>query len=239
MSFNKVAEIGSMTKQQRSAGRPSATVLTEDKILRAALRVAGSRGPAQFTMTALASALGVRTSALYHHYANRDAVIRAMRARIGALTELAPLDHADPVEALFGWGVSYREAMLTAPGAIVLLATLPIDADRESFLQYEAVTDRLLAAGWPPSKTLDTIVALESFIIGSALDALAPTDNMSPGELAEDFPRYAEAERLRASAGDDPARETFRIGLRALITGLAAWAVPSGDTRPPAVASGI
>ncbi len=236
MSFNKVAEIGSMTKQQRSAGRPSATVLTEEKILRAALRVAGSRGPAQFTMTALASALGVRTSALYHHYANRDAVIRAMRARIGALTELAPLDHADPVEALFGWGVSYREAMLTAPGAIVLL---PIDADRESFLQYEAVTDRLLAAGWPPSKTLDTIVALESFIIGSALDALAPTDNMSPGELAEDFPRYAEAERLRASAGDDPARETFRIGLRALITGLAAWAVPSGDTRPPAVTSGL
>lgn len=235
MSFNKVAENGSMTKQQRSAGRPSATVLTEEKILKAAFRVAGSRGPAQFTMTALAAALGVRTSALYHHYANRDAVIRGMRARIGRLTDLAPLQDADAVEALFGWGVSYREALLTAPGAIVLLATLPIDADRESFVQYEAVTDRLLAAGWPSARTLDTIVALESFIIGSALDALAPGDNMSPGALADEFPRYAESERLRAAAGDDPAAATFRIGLRALITGLAAWAVPPADIGPPAV----
>jgi AcrR family transcriptional regulator len=175
-------------------------------------------------MTALATALGVRTSALYHHFANRDAVIRAMRARIGRLTDLAPLDDPDAVEALLGWSISYRDALLTAPGAIVLLATLPIDADRESFVQYQAVMDRLLAAGWPAARTLDTIVALESFIIGSALDALAPRDNMSAGELAEDFPRYAEAEHLRATATDDPAAETFRIGLRALITGLAAWA---------------
>lgn len=228
-----------MTKQQRSAGRPSATLLTEERILKAAFRVAGSRGPAQFTMTALATTLGVRTSALYHHYANRDAVIRAMRARIGALTDLAPLGLADPVEALVGWSVSYREALLSAPGAIVLLATLPIDADRESFVQYEAVTDRLLAAGWPAARTVDTIVALESFIIGSALDALAPRDNMSPGPLAEDFPRFAEAERLRATASDDPAATTFRIGLRALITGLAAWALSSADTRPPAETSAL
>lgn len=228
-----------MTKQQRSAGRPSATLLTEERILEAAFRVAGSRGPAQFTMTALATTLGVRTSALYHHYANRDAVIRAMRARIGALTDLAPLRLADPVEALIGWSVSYREALLSAPGAIVLLATLPIDADRESFVQYEAVTDRLLAAGWPAARTVDTIVALESFIIGSALDALAPRDNMSPGPLAEDFPRFAEAERLRATESDDPAATTFRIGLRALITGLAAWAVSSADTRPPAETSAL
>lgn len=228
-----------MTKQQRSAGRPSATLLTEERILKAAFRVAGSRGPAQFTMTALATTLGVRTSALYHHYANRDAVIRAMRARIGALTDLAPLGLADPVEALVGWSVSYREALLSAPGAIVLLATLAIDADRESFVQYEAVTDRLLAAGWPADRTVDTIVALESFIIGSALDALAPRDNMSPGPLAEDFPRFAEAERLRATASDDPAATTFRIGLRALITGLAAWAVSSADTRPPAETSAL
>lgn len=226
-----------MTKQQRSAGRPSATVLTEEKILKAAFRVAGSRGPAQFTMTALATALGVRTSALYHHYANRDAVIRAMRGRIGTLTDLTPLDHADAVEALVGWGVSYRAAMLTAPGAIVLLATLPIDADRESFVQYEAVTERLLAAGWPPSRTLDTIVALESFIIGSALDALAPRDNMSPGTLAAEFPRYAASEKLRATASDDPASETFRIGLRALITGLSIWAVPPPEAHPPPATS--
>ncbi|MFJ2544736.1 TetR/AcrR family transcriptional regulator [Microbacterium sp. NPDC087589] len=213
-----------MTKQHRGAGRPSATVLTEERILRAAFRVAASRGPAQFTMTALAQSLGVRPSALYHHYANRDAVVRAMRGRIGTLTDLAPLDREDTEEALVGWASSYREALLTAPGAITLLATLPIDADRESFVQYEAVTVRLLSAGWHEAKILDTIVALESFIIGSALDALAPRDNMSPGAFAEEFPRYAEAERLRASAAAEPATETFRIGLRALIAGLAAWA---------------
>lgn len=216
-----------MTRTPRGAGRPTAPLLTEDRILQAAFRLTRERTPRQFTMTALAEALGVRTSALYHHFANRDAVIRAMRGRISAMIDDGWQQSDDLARTLESWGHAYRSAMLAAPGAIVMLATLPIDEDALSFTQYEHVTRLMTAAGWPADKAADAIIAIESFVIGSALDALAPADNMSPGALAESFPAFADAERRRAAASDDPARRTFAIGLTALIHGLGHWATRS------------
>lgn len=213
-----------MTTSPRSVGRPSTRVLTEERILTAAFRLSAERTPRQFTMTALAESLGVRTSALYHHFESRDAVIRAMRGRISR--DLAtPEPGALPLEeALLAWAHSYRDATIAAPQAMVMLATSPIDADEGSFADYEQIARLLADDGWPTDTIVDAIVALESFIIGSALDALAPADNMSPGDLAPAYPTFAEAERARARLSSDPARRTFEIGVRALIHGLTAWA---------------
>jgi AcrR family transcriptional regulator len=213
-----------MTKSPRSVGRPSTQVLTEERILKAAFALSAQRTPRQFTMTALADSLGVRTSALYHHFANRDAVIRAMRGRVSR-SLATPVLHELPVEdALLTWAHSYRDAAIAAPEAMVILATSPIDADEGSFADYEQIARLLADDGWPTDTIVDAIVALESFIIGSALDALAPTDNMAPGALAPQFPTFAEAEAARARLSTDPARRTFEVGVRALIRGLAAWA---------------
>lgn len=127
-------------------------------------------------------------------------------------------------EALLTWAHSYRDAAIAAPEAMVMLATSPIDADEGSFADYEQIARLLADDGWPTVTIVDAIVALESFIIGSALDALAPADNMAPGALAPDFPTFAEAEAARAQLSTDPARRTFEIGVRALIHGLTAWA---------------
>lgn len=213
-----------MNETRRGAGRPPTPVLTRERVLDAAFRLAGDRSPAQFTMTALAASLGVRTSALYHHFDGRDAVIRAMRSHIASLIDDRLLDVGSVVEALRGWGRGYRDALLSAPGAITLLAVQPIDADDLSFAQYEAIAVRLEGDGWPPETIADAIVAIESFIIGSAIDALAPDDNMSPGSNADAYPRFAEAERLRRARDGRPADRTFEIGLAALVSGLRAWA---------------
>lgn len=213
-----------MTTSPRSAGRPSTRVLTEERILQAAFRLSAQRTPRQFTMTALADALGVRTSALYHHFANRDAVIRAMRAEIGRRLATPVRGDRSVTDALTDWARSYRAAAIAAPEAMVMLATSPIDADETSFADYEQIARLLADDGWPRDTILDGIVALESFIIGSALDALAPPDNMAPRELASSFPLFAEVERARSELSDDPAGRTFEIGLRALIHGLTAWA---------------
>ncbi len=213
-----------MTKSPRSVGRPSTQVLTEERILKAAFTLSAQRTPRQFTMTALAESLGVRTSALYHHFANRDAVIRAMRGQVSRAL-VSPVLHEMSVEdALLTWAHSYREAAIAAPEAMVMLATSPIDADEGSFADYEQIARLLSDDGWPTDTIVDAIVALESFIIGSALDALAPADNMAPGELAPQFPTFAEAETARARLSTDPARRTFEIGVRALIHGLTSWA---------------
>jgi AcrR family transcriptional regulator len=213
-----------MTKTPRSVGRPSTQVLTEERILEAAFRLSAQRTPRQFTMTALAESLGVRTSALYHHFANRDAVIRAMRGQVSRAL-VSPVLHSMPMEeALLTWAHSYRAAAIAAPEAMVMLATSPIDADEGSFADYDQIARLLAHDGWPTETIVDAIVALESFIIGSALDALAPADNMAPGALAPQFPTFAEAEAARARLSTDPARRTFEIGVRALIHGLTAWA---------------
>ncbi|MGW9157283.1 TetR/AcrR family transcriptional regulator [Microbacterium sp. NPDC055665] len=213
-----------MTKSPRSVGRPSTQVLTEERILKAAFRLSAQRTPRQFTMTALAESLGVRTSALYHHFANRDAVIRAMRGQVSRAL-VSPVLHEMPIDdALLTWAHSYREAAIRAPEAMVMLATSPIDADEASFADYEQIARLLSDDGWPTDTIVDAIVALESFIIGSALDALAPADNMAPGELAPTYPTFAEAESARARLSSDPARRTFEIGVRALIHGLTSWA---------------
>lgn len=202
-----------MTKSPRRVGRPSTQVLTEERILKAAFALSAQRTPRQFTMTALAESLGVRTSALYHHFANRDAVIRAMRGQVSRAL-VSPVLHEMPVEdALLTWAHSYRDAAIAAPEAMVMLATSPIDADEGSFADYEQIARLLAADGWPTDTIVDAIVALESFIIGSALDA-----------LAAQFPTFAEAEAARARLSTDPARRTFEIGVRALIHGLTAWA---------------
>ncbi|KQY77962.1 hypothetical protein ASD13_04720 [Microbacterium sp. Root1433D1] len=213
-----------MTKSPRRVGRPSTQVLTEERILKAAFALSAQRTPRQFTMTALAESLGVRTSALYHHFANRDAVIRAMRGQVSRAL-VSPVLHEMPIEdALLTWAHSYRDAAIAAPEAMVMLATSPIDADEGSFADYEQIARLLSADGWPIDTIVDAIVALESFIIGSALDALAPADNMAPGALAAQFPTFAEAEAARARLSTDPARRTFEIGVCALIHGLTAWA---------------
>lgn len=213
-----------MTKSPRSVGRPSTQVLTEERILKAAFALSAQRTPRQFTMTALAESLGVRTSALYHHFANRDAVIRAMRGQVSRALA-TPVRHDLPVEeALLTWAHSYRDAAIAAPEAMVMLATSPIDADEGSFADYEQIALLLADDGWPDDTILDAIVALESFIIGSALDALAPADNMSPKGLAAEYPTFAAAESARAALSADPSRRTFEIGVRAMIHGLTMWA---------------
>lgn len=213
-----------MTKSPRRVGRPSTQVLTEQRILKAAFRLSSQRTPRQFTMTALAESLGVRTSALYHHFANRDAVIRAMRGEVSRAIVSPVPDDLPAEEALLLWAHSYRDAAIAAPEVMVMLATSPIDADEGSFADYEQIARVLEADDWPRETIVDAIVALESFIIGSALDALAPADNMSPRELASAYPTFAAAETERARLSSDPARRTFEIGVRALFRGLSAWA---------------
>lgn len=222
-----------MTKTPRSVGRPSGRVLTEERILDAAFRLSAEHTPQRFTMTALAESLGVRTSALYHHFENRDAVIRAMRGRVSR-SLATPVPRERPLEdALLAWAHSYRDAAVAAPQAMVMLASSPIDADEGSFADYEQIAVLLSDDGWPRETIVDAIVALESFIIGSALDALAPADNMAPKELAPAFPTFAAAESARAELSDDPARRTFEIGVRALIHGLTAWARGGGERSAP------
>ena len=68
-----------------------------------------------------------------------------------------------------------------------------------------------------------SIVALESFIFGSAYDVTAPADIFDSGSMAEATPSFTGAVRSLAAQGHErPADVAFSLGLEALISGLGA-----------------
>ncbi|WP_040423810.1 TetR/AcrR family transcriptional regulator [Agromyces subbeticus] len=213
---------------KRGAGRPRTPVLSAEQIVDAAFALARTAGPDGFTMAALARSLSVHPPALYHYFAGKADVVRAMRGRVAGLLDVSGFDTPEIAltDAVLRWAHSYRSAFATHPAAIALLATTAIDGQERSVANYESITRRFVREGWPVGGAVDAIVALESFIIGSALDAIAPADIMSPGTAARLAPEFSRAEALRsvkaAARGIHPADRSFELGLAALVGGLPA-----------------
>jgi AcrR family transcriptional regulator len=198
--------------------RPRTPLLDRRRIGAAALRLADDRGT--LTIPALARELGVAPSALYHHVSGRDEIISLMREELALETSPDAWDPAQPWEqALEDWARSYRTAFAGHAGAVPLLATAPLG---EPFLyaMYEKVAELLLTVGFAAHQVMPLINAMESFILGSALDLVAPP------VLVADVPRET-APHLATALDDAPhdhrrADLAFDIGLRALITGFRA-----------------
>ena len=95
-------------------GRPRTPLLDRRRIGAAALRLADEKGA--FSIPALAKALGVAPSALYHHVAGRDEIISLMREEL-ALATGDDQDWSQPWEkVLEGWARSYLDAFAAHPG---------------------------------------------------------------------------------------------------------------------------
>jgi len=210
---------------ERRAGRPAKNVLSRDLILATAITVLNRTGPEDFTMAALAKELGVKTPALYHHVGGKNDILAGMRQFVTAGIDYGVFKTLPWDEATVIWARSYRAAFAAHPYAISLLATVPVTGAHPTLVMYEEVSKGFRAAGWPEAKIVSAMVALENFILGSALDAVAPPDMMEPGDFAPDVPVYTNA--LRAGEGADPqlsrADQAFELGLAALVAGLAAF----------------
>ncbi|MEN0085756.1 MAG: TetR/AcrR family transcriptional regulator C-terminal domain-containing protein [Leifsonia sp.] len=206
----------------RRAGRPRTTVLTRDLIAHAALRLLDESGADGFTMARLAQALRVRPSALYNHVDGKEDVIAAVRELVSDRIDVDVFATEPWDAAMLAWARSYRVAFAAHPPTIALLATLPLTGALRTMHMYDTVVAALVRAGWPEPEVLPMIVAVESFILGSALDAIAPADMFDPAGADDAVPAFASAYRARSTALGDtpPADAAFEIGLRALLDGL-------------------
>lgn len=220
-----------MADTSRRAGRPRTRVLSSEQIVAAAFELARTAGPEGFTMTALARSLAVHPPALYHYFAGKADVVRAMRGALAEQLDVSGFaDESMPLDAaVLRWASSYRDVTAAHPAGIELLATTPIDGQERSVANYETIVRRFIAEGCPELEAVDALVAFEALILGSALDAVAPDDIMAPGEAGAGAPVFAAAERARASAaeaeGIRPTDRSFELGVRALLAGLRSrWA---------------
>ncbi|MEV5952172.1 TetR/AcrR family transcriptional regulator C-terminal domain-containing protein [Streptomyces sp. NPDC051987] len=195
-------------------GRPRTPLLDRRRIGAAALRLADEQGT--LTIPALARSLGVAPSALYHHVSGRDEIISLMREEL-VLATGGDKDWQQPWEqGLEDWARTYLSAFAAHPGAVPLLATAPLG---EPFMHtmYEKVAELLVTGGFATDQVLPVITALESFVLGSALDLVAPSVMLSA--VARDSAPHLSAALDHTPADTSRAAQAFDIGLRALLTG--------------------
>ncbi|MCS3427051.1 TetR/AcrR family transcriptional regulator [Leucobacter aridicollis] len=209
----------------RPAGRPRQAILSHERILAAAFELADVKG-GDFTLAALARNLEVRPSALHHYFAGKDELIAGMRGQLTRRVGDHGFESRPWHVAIADWARAYRDTFGAHPGIIAALATMPVDDEPESIIDYERIAAAMRRDGYPERRIVPAIVAIESFVIGSALDSLAPADNLRPVDNSVLAPHLTRAEeRAREHAEElntTVTVETFEFGLAALIAGLMA-----------------
>lgn len=206
----------------RRVGRPVKSVLSREKILHTALELLNTLGPAKFSMSALAAELGVKPPALYHYVKNKQALLGGMREMVSGDLDTSGFAQESWKVAIERWARSYRTAFAAQPNAVALLATEPITGATRTLLMYEQVIQGFLAAGWEAAWVMEDLTALESFILGSALDAVAPEDMFDPGEDAVHTPSLLKVLQSSSSEAKTRADTAFESGLKLMIEGLLA-----------------
>lgn len=209
---------------RRRAGRPRGVVLDRDLIAKAALDLLAERGYSSFTMSALAKLLGVSPSALYNHVTSKQELMQWIQEIVMDGVDSAVFATQPLAEALFVWARTYRDVFAEHAPLIPLIAVLPVSDSPRTLEMYEAVAAGFERAGYAPQHIVPAIVALESFIFGSALDATAPLDIFDPGQYAGKLPHFEGALAAQRATGLESAESAFLTGLRAIIAGLLARA---------------
>jgi hypothetical protein len=130
-----------------------------------------------------------------------------------------PLDPAtDWREYTEQWAHRYRSAMAGHPHVVPLLTLQTVSAP-ETLAGYEALARVLRTAGFAAEDLLHVVSVLDSFILGSALDAGAPLDVWA--DSGDPDSALGAAIAATRAQPDDRSLRSFEIGLRILLTGLA------------------
>ncbi|TNM50811.1 TetR/AcrR family transcriptional regulator [Nocardioides albidus] len=181
-----------------------------------------------FTVPELSRRLGVTASSLYHHVDGRSGVIELLREQVSAQMDTEILDQAAWDRAIPAFFRSYRAVFAAHPRVVPLLTTTTIRSPHV-LAAYDRMVHLLEEAGLPVTRAMEVLTAVESFMVGSALDLAAP-DVMWEIPEGVETPRLAEALSSQRD-GLHRAEAAFECGLRMMLTGVAAElgsAIPTG-----------
>ncbi|KRE81934.1 TetR/AcrR family transcriptional regulator [Arthrobacter sp. Soil763] len=210
-------------KPRRRVGRPASAVLDQEGITAAALRLVRKSGYDGFTMAALARTLNVAPSALYNHVSSKRDVLVLVQDHLTSFVDVSAFETQPWDQAVRDWAWSYRDVFARHTPLIPVIAVLPVADAPKTLAMYEAVSAGFRRAGFPQERIIPAIVALESFIFGSAYDVTAPADIFDSGSLGAATPNFSAAV---ASLGDqgytNQADVAFSLGLEALVAGFGA-----------------
>jgi AcrR family transcriptional regulator len=155
-----------MASPSKSRTKPRRS-LTRDRVLLGGVAFADENGIASLSMRKLGETLGVEAMSLYHHVANKDALLDGMVDLVFGEIDL-PAQGADWKTAMRGRAQSARQALLRHPWAITLMSTRTSPGPA-TLRHHDAVIGSLRAAGFSVEMTAHAFSALDSYIYGFAL----------------------------------------------------------------------
>jgi AcrR family transcriptional regulator len=203
--------------------RPVVPLLSREQIAAAALALIDDTGT--FTLPGLAKALNVRPSSIYHHLpGGREEIIEAIRGLLAAEGLPAGEPERDWQTFVDRWSREFRRSFARHPNAVPLLTGQTV-TDPLTLSGYEQLARVLRDAGFHDEALLHAVTILDSYIIGSALDAAAPlsvwADSPDPESALGAAIRVARANPEKRS------ERSFEIGLRIILDGLGGLRQPS------------
>jgi AcrR family transcriptional regulator len=212
------------------APRPA---LTAPRVISAAVALADRIGVDALTIRKLAAALDVKPMTIYHHVANKEAIIDAMVDQVFDEIELPPAD-VDWKQAIRQRSLSARVVLARHPWAAPLMESRSTPGPA-TLRHHDAVLGCLRSGGFSVEMTAHAYALIDAFVYGFALQeaSLPATGGDEMADLAESiaaampvdqYPNLAEFTTEHVlQPGYDFGRE-FDFGLELILDGLDAAA---------------
>ncbi len=195
--------------------------LTQAGIVEVALQMLDENGEKKFSMRKLAMALNVDPMAIYHHHANKKALLNAVMQLMMEGCEVPELsghwqrDVRDLCHC-------FRRLAQKHPGTFCIYETYEDDVPAEHRL-HEAFHAALLSGGFSRLETVQAVRLLLAYTEGFAVDEISGwSDPDDRDELIESFNQgpYPTLISLIDEIGTTDADANFEFGLNILIRGL-------------------
>jgi AcrR family transcriptional regulator len=176
---------------------PRRAPLTRERVLAAAIDLADRDGIASLSMRKLAQELGVEAMSLYHHVANKDAILDGLIDLVFGEIDL-PVGEADWKAAMRRRAISAREVLRRHPWATGLMESRSTPGPA-TLRHHDAVLGILRNAGFPLELAAHAYSLLDSYIYGFALQ-----ETSLPFSTPEETAEVAQAMMAEFPAGAYP-----------------------------------
>ena len=202
--------------------------LSRERLLRGAIAVADRGGIGALTIRSLANELGVKPMSLYHHVANKEAILDGVIDIVFSEIDLPPAD-SDWRQAMRHRALSARSVLRHHPWATPLMESRP-NPGPATLRHHDAMLGTFRRAGFSIELAAHSNSLLDSYLYGFALEEAAlPFDPDTVAEVAEailarfpaeEYPYLAELTTEHVlQPGYDYGNE-FAFGLDLILDGL-------------------
>jgi AcrR family transcriptional regulator len=210
-------------------GTRSRAPLSRERVLIEAVALADGTGIGALTMRKLADRLHVEPMSLYHHVANKDAILDGMVDLVFREIEL-PSPHAPWKTAMRDRAAATRDALRRHPWATGLMESRATPGPA-TLRHHDAVIGCLRNAGFTIELTAHAFSAIDSYLYGFAMQELnlpfstpEQTAEMAVAFLdqfpAEEYPHLAELTTRHVLRPGYDYGDEFEFGLDLILDGL-------------------